>query len=89
MRDEAVDAAQRERLAAAIRGLNHAHIETIHAFAASLLSGSIPNDIETAFAGTGRTLLPLSATVPFSAAPPLIIILSIEPAPRSRAQLNR
>jgi uncharacterized Zn finger protein len=29
-------------------------------FAASLLSGSIPNDIETAFAGTGRTLLPQS-----------------------------
>lgn len=29
-------------------------------FAASLLSGSIPGDIETAFAGTGRTLLPRS-----------------------------
>ena len=29
--------AERERIAAAIRGLNHAHIETIHAFAASLL----------------------------------------------------
>lgn len=30
-------------------------------FAASLLSGTIPSDIETAFAGTGRTLLPQSA----------------------------
>ena len=29
-------------------------------FAASLLSGSIPHDIESAFAGTGRTLLPRS-----------------------------
>jgi ATP-dependent helicase/nuclease subunit A len=37
MREEAVDEGQRSRLAAAIRGLNHAHIETIHAFAASLL----------------------------------------------------
>ena len=32
-----VDGAERERLTAAIRGLNHAHIETIHAFAAGLL----------------------------------------------------
>ncbi|MFI5178359.1 MAG: UvrD-helicase domain-containing protein, partial [Vicinamibacterales bacterium] len=37
LRDPAVDAAEGERLGAAIRGLNHAHIETIHAFAASLL----------------------------------------------------
>ncbi len=33
----APDDAERDCLAAAIRGLNHAHIETIHAFAASLL----------------------------------------------------
>ncbi len=31
------DAAQRQRLEDALRGLNHAHIETIHAFASSLL----------------------------------------------------
>ena len=37
LRDAAADVAERQRLAAAIRGLNHAHIETIHAFAASLL----------------------------------------------------
>ena len=37
MRDPASGAAERGRLSAAIRGLNHAHIETIHAFAASLL----------------------------------------------------
>jgi ATP-dependent helicase/nuclease subunit A len=37
LRDPAVGAAEGERLGAAIRGLNHAHIETIHAFAASVL----------------------------------------------------
>jgi ATP-dependent helicase/nuclease subunit A len=37
VRDAATSGDERERLEAAIRGLNHAHIETIHAFAASLL----------------------------------------------------
>ncbi len=37
LRDAPADSVEREQLAAAIRGLNHAHIETIHAFAASLL----------------------------------------------------
>ena len=37
LRDDATSEDDRARLATAIRGLNHAHIETIHAFAASLL----------------------------------------------------